>query len=61
MSRTTPPPAGAARQAPGSRQAARQFDMRQRRGQRELAAQLQERYERQAVPHNDEGPLPRID
>lgn len=57
------PPAAAAggRKADRDRKAARQFDMRQRRGQRELEAQLQERYERVAVQPNDEGPPPRID
>lgn len=44
-----------------NRHAARQLDMRQRRDRRELAAQLQERYERQALPAPDEGPPPRID
>lgn len=44
-----------------NRHAARQLDMRQRRDRRELAAQLQERYEREAVPTCDDGPPPRID
>lgn len=44
-----------------NRHAARQLDMRQRRGRRELVAQLQERYEREAVPARDDGPVPRID
>jgi hypothetical protein len=44
-----------------NRHAARQLDMRQRRDRRELAAQLQERYERVAVPARDDGPPPRID
>ncbi|EJE48767.1 hypothetical protein PMI14_06795, partial [Acidovorax sp. CF316] len=44
-----------------NRHAAGQLDMRQRRGRRELAAQLQERYEREAVPARDDGPVPRID
>lgn len=43
------------------RRAARQLDMSQRRDRRELAAQLQERYEREALPARDDGPLPRID
>lgn len=57
------PPAAAAGgpKADRDRKAARQFDMRQRRGQRELAAQLQERYQREAVPARDDGPVPRID
>lgn len=45
----------------GNRHAARQLDMRQRRDRRELVAQLQERYDREVVPRNDEGPSPRID
>ncbi len=44
-----------------NRHAARQLDMRQRRDRRELARQLQERYEREAIPPNDAGPPPRID
>lgn len=49
------------RTAAGGRKAGRQFDMRLRRGRRELAKQLQERYERELIPPNDAGPPPRID
>lgn len=34
---------------------------KQLRDQRELARELQERVQRQAVPQMDDGPLPRID
>lgn len=60
MSRTREPPAGD-RQAARRRAAARQFELRQRRGRRELTALLQERYQRENVPARDEGPPPRID
>lgn len=34
---------------------------KQLRDQRELARELQERVQRQAIPQRDDGPLPRID
>lgn len=34
---------------------------KQLRDQRELARELQERVQRQAIPERDDGPLPRID
>ena len=40
---------------------ARQIDQRQRRDQRELARELQERLQRGVVPRRDDGPPPRID
>lgn len=54
------PPAGDWK-ADRNRHAARQLDVRQRRDRRELAAQLQERYEHEAVRARDDGPVPRID
>lgn len=41
--------------------AARQRAQRQRRDQRELAKELQERAGRQPIPRRDDGPPPRID
>ena len=39
----------------------RQLDQRQRRDERRLQQELMQRAEREAVPRNDEAPLPRID
>lgn len=61
MTQAAPASGGEGWKATRNRHVARQLDMRQRRAGRELAAQLQERYERVVVPPNDEGPLPRID
>ena len=44
-----------------SRPTAKQRADRQQRDRRELARELQERAQRQAVPRRDDGPLPRID
>ena len=41
--------------------AARQLAQRQSRDQRDLARELQERVQRQAIPKRDDGPPPRID
>jgi len=41
--------------------AARQLAQRQRRDRREMARELQERAQRQAIPRRDDGPPPRID
>lgn len=41
--------------------AARQLAQRQRRDQRDLARELQERVQRQSIPKRDDGPPPRID
>lgn len=40
---------------------ARQLAQRQRRDQRDLARELQERVQRQSIPRRDDGPPPRID
>lgn len=41
--------------------AARKLAQRQRRDQRELARELQERVQRHSIPRRDDGPPPRID
>lgn len=41
--------------------AARQLAQRQRRDQRDLVRELQERAGRQTIPRRDDGPPPRID
>ena len=43
------------------RKAIKAWKERQLRDQRELARELQERVQRQAIPQRDDGPLPRID
>ena len=50
----------AARPGPG-RKAIKQLTERQRRDQRELAREIQERAARQSIPARDDGPVPRID
>ena len=45
---------------PAPRKATRQHQQRQRRDQRELAREIQERVARQSIPARDDGPLPRI-
>ncbi len=49
-----------ARPGPG-RKAIKRMDERLRREQREMARELQERAQRQAIPRRDDGPPPRID
>lgn len=46
---------------PAPRKATRQHQQRQRRELRELARELLERAQRQAIPRRDDGPPPRID
>lgn len=49
------------KQSARASRAARQLAERQRRDQRDLARELQERVQRHAIPRRDDGPPPRID
>lgn len=44
-----------------ARKTVKQLNDRMRRDQRDLARELQERVQRQAIPRRDDGPPPRID